>query len=97
MYTLKPLPSFTDWLNTHPDVVVRSIVIARIKRLELGLWGDVRSLGEGVSELRIHIGSGWRVYFTLRNKSVVVLLVGGCKKTQTRDIHRAKVLASLLD
>lgn len=42
MYTLKPLPSFTDWLNTHPDVVVRSTVIARIKRLELGLWGDVR-------------------------------------------------------
>ncbi len=59
--------------------------------------GDVASIGDGVSELRIHVGAGWRLYFTKRGTQIVVLLVGGSKRTQTKNIKRAKALAALLD
>lgn len=58
MFSLKPLPQFSAWLDALPDVTVRSVVVARLKRLELGLMGDVEPVGEGVSELRIHQGAG---------------------------------------
>jgi len=76
---------------------VRGVVVARIKRLELGLMGDVAPVGGGVSELRIHLGAGWRVYFTQRGPLLVVLLAGGSKRTQKLDIKRARLLANLLD
>lgn len=97
MVTIKPLPGFTAWLDSLADATVRGVVVARIKRLELGLLGDVEIVGDGVSELRIHIGAGWRVYFTQRGKQLIVLLVGGSKRTQKRDIKRARELAALLD
>ena len=97
MYSIKPLPGFTAWLDGLVDVTVRSVVIARLKRLELGLMGDVEPLGDGVSELRIHLGAGWRVYFTQRGAQIVVLLTGGSKRTQKRDIKHAKALAARLD
>ncbi|WP_328516770.1 type II toxin-antitoxin system RelE/ParE family toxin [Ralstonia pseudosolanacearum] len=87
----------TEWLDGLTDATVRGVVVARIKRLERGLMGDVEPVGEGVSELRIHIGTGWRVYFTQRGAQLVVLLVGGSKRTQKRDIKRAKALAARLD
>lgn len=75
---------------------MRGVVVARIKRLELGLTGDVEPVGEGVSELRIHGGAGWRVYFTKHGNQIIVLLAGGSKKTQSRDIKKAKELAARL-
>lgn len=97
MLSIKPLPEFTAWLEGLADVTIRSVVVARLKRLELGLMGDVEPVGDGVSELRIHLGAGWRVYFTQRGTQLIVLLVGGSKRTQKRDIKRAKALAALLD
>lgn len=97
MFSVKALPEFTSWLDRLADASIRGIVVARIKRLERGLLGDAESVGDGVSELRIHIGAGWRVYFTKRGGQLVVLLAGGSKRTQKSDIRRAKALAALLD
>lgn len=97
MFRVKPLPEFTSWLDQLADASIRGVVVARIKRLERGLLGDVEPVGDGVSELRIHIGAGWRIYFTQRGGHVVVLLAGGSKRTQKSDIRRAKALAALLD
>ncbi len=97
MLSIRPLPAFTEWLDGLADSTVRGLVVARIKRLALGLMGDVAPIGEGVSELRIHVGAGWRVYFVQRGAHVIVLLAGGSKRTQKADIKRAKVLASQLD
>lgn len=97
MFSIRPLPEFTTWLDALADKTVRGTVLARVKRLEYGLMGDVEPVGEGVSELRIHLGAGWRVYFTHRGGQLIVLLAGGSKRTQKNDIKRAKALADLLD
>jgi putative addiction module killer protein len=97
MFSIRPLPGFTAWLDELKDEMLRGAIVARIKRLERGLMGDVQPVGEGVSELRIHLGAGWRLYFTQRGKQLIVLLVGGSKRTQKKDIKRAKALAALLD
>ena len=97
MFSVKALPEFTAWLDHLADGSIRGVVVARIKRLERGLLGDVEPVGDGVSELRIHIGAGWRMYFTQRGDQLVVLLAGGSKRTQKSDIRRAKALAALLD
>ena len=97
MFSIKLLPEFTAWLDGLNDAAVRGVVVARIKRLALGLMGDVAPVGEGVSELRIHVGAGWRVYFVKRGAQVIVLLAGGSKRTQKTDIKRARIFASRLD
>jgi len=97
VFIVKPLPEFTSWLDHLTDATIRGVVVARIKRLERGLLGDVEPVGDGVSELRIHVGAGWRVYFTQRGSQLLVLLAGGSKRTQKVDIRRAKALAAFLD
>jgi putative addiction module killer protein len=95
--SIRPLPEFTTWLNGLADATVRGVLVARIKRLELGLTGDVKPVGDGVSELRIQLGAGWRIYFVRRGSQVIVLLAGGSKRSQERDIRRAKALAASLE
>ena len=97
MFSIRSLPEFTAWLDGLKDEAVRGVIVARIKRLERGLMGDVQPVGGGVSELRIHMGAGWRLYFTQRGTQLIVLLIGGSKRTQKHDIKRAKALAALVD
>jgi putative addiction module killer protein len=93
VFEVRQTPVFKAWLENLPDrrAVVR--IAQRLVRLESGLLGDVKPIGRGVSELRIDHGPGYRVYFTLRGKIVIVLLCGGNKRTQTRDIKTAWSLA----
>jgi putative addiction module killer protein len=74
MNIVKSLPEFDDWLAGVPDKSVRGAVLARVRRLEFGLFGDVAPVGDGVLELRIHLGAGWRVYFVQHGKEIIVLL-----------------------
>jgi putative addiction module killer protein len=97
MNTIKALPEFTEWFEALKDARVCDIISARIRRLSMGLMGDVEPVGEGVSELRIHVGAGWRVYFTQRGNQIVILLAGGSKQTQKKDIAKAKTLAAELE
>jgi putative addiction module killer protein len=87
---------FAEWLDSLRDIHARARVQARIERLAAGNPGDVKSVGEGVSELRIDYGPGYRVYFTRRGKTLVILLAGGSKRTQARDIRVALGLAAQL-
>lgn len=88
-FTVEKSASFASWLQAL-NVTTRAIVLARIDRLERGLLGDAKSVGDGVFELRIDYGPGYRVYFTIRDGKVVLLLAGGDKATQKKDIKAAK-------
>ena len=84
---------YAKWLDGLRDVRARARVLVRVERLASGNPGDVRSVGEGVSELRIDYGPGYRVYFKTQGRTVVVLLAGGDKRTQSDDIDTALRLA----
>ena len=81
---------FAEWLCSLSDRNAAARVQIRLERLRLGNFGDVRSLGKGLSELRIDVGPGYRVYFIVEGQSIVVLLCGGDKTTQQKDIRRAR-------
>jgi putative addiction module killer protein len=87
---------FAKWLDGLSDIQTRSRILARIERLADGNPGDVKPVGEGISELRIDYGPGYRVYYLLRRRELVILLAGGDKRTQARDINRAIRLAKYL-
>ena len=87
---------FSTWLADIRDGTTRAIIARRLSRIALGNLGDQKSVGQGVHELRIHHGSGFRVYFTYRGATIVILLCGGDKDTQDRDIETAKSLAKAL-
>lgn len=86
-------PTFETWLARLRDRAGRAVIAQRITRLAAGQIGDVKSLGGGVSEVRIDFGPGYRLYFTRRGEELIVLLCGGDKSSQARDISRAKALA----
>lgn len=88
---------FTNWFDNLKDRRAKARVQARIDCMELGNFGDVDPVGEGVSELRIFYGPGYRVYFVQRGSAVVILLSGGDKSTQNSDIVKAKELAKQLE
>lgn len=87
------LERFVAWLDGLSDPIARRKILARVRRLSLGNPGDVRPVGGRVSELRIDWGPGYRVYFATRGVSLVILLGGGTKQTQGRDIRDAIALA----
>jgi putative addiction module killer protein len=93
MIAIRKTKTFVKWLDKLRDIRARSRVLVRIKRLAEGNPGDVKSVGEGVYELRIHYGPGYRVYYTKINDEIVLLLVGGNKSTQSGDIKKALHLA----
>ncbi len=97
MYSIRTLPAFSEWLDNIADATAQGLIAARIKRLQQGLMGDAKSVGGGVMELRIHRSPGWRVYFTRRGAQIIVLLAGGTKATQQRDIRRAQALAAEIE
>lgn len=94
MIEVRQTAIFRDWLEHLNDRRARERIAQRIVRVEAGLMGDVRSVGDAVSELRIDYGPGYRLYFVQRGRVLVVLLCGGDKGSQRRDIARAKKLAA---
>ena len=81
---------FNDWLEALKDRKARAIIRTRINRVRLGNLGDCKSVGEGVKELRIKFGAGYRVYFGKEGDTIIILLSGGDKSSQNKDIDRAK-------
>ena len=81
---------YATWLSSLRDARARAKIIIQVDRMELGLFGDVEPIGDGLSELRIHYGPGYRVYYGKEEQHVYLLLCGGHKSTQPRDIKRAK-------
>jgi putative addiction module killer protein len=94
MLELKQTETFLKWRMRLRDERARALIASRLDRLAYGHAGDVAPVGEGISELRIHYGPGYRVYFKRRGNTVLVLLCGGDKGTQSRDIMTAKRLAA---
>ena len=93
MVQIQQTETYAKWVAGLPDRVARARIDIRIRRLSMGNAGDAKPVGEGVSELRVDHGPGYRVYFIQRGDVVIVLLAGGDKSTQDKDIRNAKALA----
>jgi putative addiction module killer protein len=96
MIEVRQTGEYAEWFKGLRDRQARARINTRIRRLSLGNPGDVKPVGEGVSELRIDYGPGYRVYFAQRGETLVILLAGGAKRTQVRDIKTALQLARSL-
>ncbi len=97
MVEIRETAVFAAWLERLRDATTKARIAVRVRRLAFGNAGDVKPIGGGVSELRIHHGPGFRVYFVQRGTVLIVLLCGGDKRTQSRDIETAKTLARQLE
>jgi putative addiction module killer protein len=87
---------FIGWFDHLRDIRARDRIIARFLRLQLGQFGDVKAVGDGISELRIDYGPGYRIYIKQHGADLILLLIGGDKSSQARDIKRAKDIAAAL-
>jgi putative addiction module killer protein len=97
MFELKQTETFRKWRTALKDERIRALIASRLDRLAYGHAGDATPVGEGISELRIHHGSGYRIYFQKRGKTVILLLCGGDKSSQAKDIKLAKRLSRELE
>lgn len=97
MIEVRQTTIFREWLDGLADQRAASRIAQRIVRLQAGLFGDVKPVGGGISELRVDHGPGYRLYFTQRGAVLIILLCGGDKRSQRRDIARARVLATELE
>ena len=93
MYSVIETDGFSEWLAGLKDVTTRLRLIKRLRRATLGQLGDVKPVGEGVWEMREFFGPGWRMYYVQRGDIIVLMLGGGDKSTQQRDIRRAQLMA----
>ncbi len=96
MIEIRKTNHFAKWIDSLQDIRARARIQARIERLAMGNPGDVKPVGEGISEMRIDYDPGYRVYFIQHKQSVIILLAGGDKSTQARDIKTALHLAQNL-
>jgi putative addiction module killer protein len=96
MIEIRQTDVYSKWFDGLRDRMAQARINVRIRRLSLGNPGDVKSVGKGVSELRIDYGPGYRIYFTKHGDTVVILLAGGDKRTQEQDIRKAFELAQNL-
>jgi putative addiction module killer protein len=94
MIEFKQTETFRKWRIRIKDERIRALIASRLDRLAFGNAGDVKPVGQGISELRIDHGPGYRVYFMKRGNTIIILLCGGDKNTQTKDIQTAKRLAA---
>ena len=96
MFEVRATAQFSKWLKSLKDRRARARIVARIDAVEMGHFGDVAPVGEGVSELRLFYGPGYRIYFMKKATVVIILLIGGDKSTQKTDIAKAKTIAGKL-
>jgi putative addiction module killer protein len=96
MIEIRSTEQYSKWYRKLRDRQAQSRILIRLRRLSLGNFGDAAPVGEGVSELRIHYGPGYRVYFVRRGGRIIILLGGGEKSTQDKDIAAAKALAQTI-
>jgi putative addiction module killer protein len=96
MFQIRKTDVYANWLDGLNDLSGRARILVRIERLAAGHPGDMKSVGDGVNELRIHFGPGYRVYFTQSGREIVILLAGGDKSSQSADIKTALKLAKNL-
>jgi putative addiction module killer protein len=97
MIEIRETDVYKKWFRSLKDKQAKARILVRIRRVSLGNFGEVRPVGQGVSELKIDYGGGYRIYFMQRGKALVILLCGGVKSTQTKDIQRAHTLAQVLE
>lgn len=97
MYTIIRSSDFDTWLSNLRDNIGKARILARINAAERGNLGDCEPVGDGIHEMRVHVGPGYRLYFTQRGPLMIFLLLGGDKSTQRRDIKRAKAIAQLIE
>ena len=96
MIEIRETGEYAEWFESLRDRMAKTRILIRIRRVSLGHFGDVKSVGEGVSELRVDYGPGYRVYFLRKGETLLVLLGGGDKRTQSRDIQRAIALSKVV-
>ena len=97
MLTVKRTEEFSAWLDGLKDRTTQQRLIVRLRKAMLGNLGDVKAVGNGVVEMREHFGAGWRMYYVQRGETLIVMLGGGGKSTQSADIARAVKLAAKLE